>query len=82
MVKPLTAEQARKMSETNTAKLLPILVQEFVDQNIRDAVDEGLLRVSFDNFDQETCLRIASWLGHYGYRAYYDQDDHLVVLWD
>ena len=78
----IRAEEAKKLSAINRRKIVSDDTAEFVIRRIKEAIGKGMTEVIFDFKDTGLSLKIASWVGQYGYRAYFDDKEYLHIIWN
>ena len=78
----MRAEVAQKLSTINRRKIVSEEMEEFVARRIKESVNKGMTEVAFDFKDTALSLKIANWVGQYGYRAYFDEKEYLHITWN
>ena len=78
----MRAEVAQKLSTINRRKIVSEEMEEFVARRIKASVNKGMAEVAFDFKDTALSLKIANWVGQYGYRAYFDEKEYLHITWN
>lgn len=77
----MRAEIAQKLSTINRSKITSEEMEEFVARRIKESVNKGMTEIAFDFKDIALSLKIANWVGCYGYRAYLDEKEYLHITW-
>lgn len=78
----MRAEIAQKLSIINRRKNISEEIEDFIARRIKESINKGMTEVVFDFKDTALSLKIANWVGYYGYRAYFDEKEYLHIVWN